>query len=448
MKIIPTGIESLDRALSGGFNRGSTVLIAGNPGAGKTHLMLHVLYNNMKRGLKGAYISFAETKKQFYEGALNQGIDLREMEEKGLFRFYDMLTLPKDEFEDFVDYLVTDLVDWKPDIVVFDSITVFGQVFGEIHLRAFLHSIVGRLVNALNMLVFLIDEIPYGGKGIGFGIEEFVADGVIVLEMEKYGEIIRRYMRIPKMRNRPLERYSYEYVITDKGIEVFAVPELEFVEEEKRRERIRTNIPGFDDLLGGGLYEGSITLLAGPTGSGKTILALNIAANLSKAGKRVLYIAFEETAEGLRDAKEKLGLEGEFKILSLVPEAKTPVEYYVMIKSLVERENADVLIIDSLSAMQAHMNEEEFTKALRYLQLLSKERALTLVLTYTGAGWEKMVRTGFSTLVDNLVFLMYTFPKAIGETLERAIIVLKSRRSKSDPTLRRFTIGEGGIRIE
>ncbi len=82
MDIIPTGIESLDRALSGGFNRGSTVLIAGNPGIGKTHLMLHVLYNNMKRDLKGAYVSFAEIKGQFYEGALNQGIDLRMMRRK------------------------------------------------------------------------------------------------------------------------------------------------------------------------------------------------------------------------------------------------------------------------------------------------------------------------------------------------------------------------------
>ncbi len=340
-----------------------------------------------------------------------------------------------------------DLVEWKPDIVVFDSITVFGQVFGEVHLRAFLHSIIGRLVNALNMLVFLIDEIPYDGEGIGFGIEEFVADGVIVLEMEKYGEIIRCYMRIPKMRNRPLERYSYKYVITEKGIEVFTTPSLEFV-EEKIRERIRTNVPSFDDLLEGDLYEGSITLVAGPAGSGKTILALNIASNISKADRKVLYIAFEETVAELRDTKERLGLDGEFRILSLVPEAKTPVEYYVMMKSLVERENVELLIIDSLSAMQAHMSKGEFIKAVRYLQLLAKERALTVLLTYTSEDGEKVATTGFSTLVDNLVFLSYHMPKNAGESLERRVLVLKARHSENDPTLRRFTIGSGGIEIE
>ncbi len=92
-----------------------------------------------------------------------------------------MLTLPKEEFEDFVNYLVTDLVEWKPDIVVFDSITVFGQVFGEVHLRAFLHSIIGRLVNALNMLVFLIDEIPYDEKDPGIRIRA-KEDAVRVIE--------------------------------------------------------------------------------------------------------------------------------------------------------------------------------------------------------------------------------------------------------------------------
>ncbi|WP_010478135.1 P-loop NTPase family protein [Thermococcus zilligii] len=140
--------------------------------------MLNVLYN-----LKGAYISFAGTRRQFYGGAHNHGINLEEIEEKGLFGFYGMLTLPKEEFEDFVNCLITDLVDWKPDIVVFDFITVFGQVLGEIHLRAFPHSTIGGV---------------RGGRG--------------------YSSQPGRYMRTPKMRSRALERYSYEYVITERGI--------------------------------------------------------------------------------------------------------------------------------------------------------------------------------------------------------------------------------------
>ncbi|MBP1911458.1 ATPase domain-containing protein [Thermococcus stetteri] len=448
MELIPTGISSLDKALSGGFSRGSTILLSGNPGSGKTHLAIHVLYNNMKKGLKGVYVSFAETKKQFYRNALQSGIDLHKMEEAGLFKFYDMLTVPKEELEGMIAFLISDIVEFRPDIIVFDSITVFGQMFGEAHLRAFLHSIIGRLVNALDALAILIDEIPYGEKRVGFGLEEFVVDGVIILEIERTGEVIRRYLTVPKMRGRPLKRSAYEYVITEKGLEVLAIPELEFTEREALKSRFETGIPGLDGLLGGGIYEGSITLIAGPTGSGKTILALNLASNLSESGKKVLYIAYEESEAALKGTLSKLGLKDNFRIISMVPEGRTPVEYYSLIRELVERDGFDVLVIDSLSAMESHMEEKEFLKAVRYLQLLTKERGVTFILTYITGSTYRLATTGFSTLVDNLVFLSYNVPEKVGESLERYILVLKARRSKNDPTLRKFLIGEGGIRIE
>ncbi|AMQ18497.1 ATPase [Thermococcus peptonophilus] len=448
MELIPTGIPSLDKALNGGFSRGSTILLAGNPGTGKTHLAIHILYNNMRRGLKGAYVSFAETKKQFYRNALQAGIDLSKMEEVALFRFYDMLTVPRDELEGMIAFLINDIVEFKPDIIVFDSVTVFGQMFGEEYLRSFLHSIIGRLVNAFDALAILIDEIPYGEKRLGFGIEEFVVDGVIILEMERTREVIRRYLTIPKMRGRPLRRSAYEYVITEEGIEVFTVPELEFTEKEALKSRFKTGIEGLDRLLGGGLYESSITLIAGPTGSGKTILALNFASNLTSSGRNILYIAFEESAAALKDTLHKLGLVENFEIISMVPEGRTPMEFYAFIKKLIEKESFNVLVIDSLSAMKAHMDEKEFIKAVRYLQLLAKERRVTFILTYVTGSMTDLATTGFSTLVDNLLFLTYHVPKEAGKALKRYILVLKTRHSENDPTLREFTIGEGGIKIE
>nr|WP_240922772.1 ATPase domain-containing protein [Thermococcus sp. Bubb.Bath] len=203
-----------------------------------------------------------------------------------------------------------------------------------------------------------------------------------------------------------------------------------------------------DELLGGGIYEGSITLIAGPTGSGKTILALNLASNLSKSGKKVLYIAYEESLAALRDTLEKLGLEENFRIVSMVPEGRTPVEYYALIRELVEKEGFDVLVIDSLSAMQSHMDGKEFIKAVRYLQLLTKEKGVTFILTYITRSTYKLATTGFSTIVDSLVFLTYDVPEKVGESLRRHVLVLKARRSKNDPTLKDFTIGEGGISIE
>ncbi|WP_367883224.1 RAD55 family ATPase [Thermococcus peptonophilus] len=100
--------------------------------------------------------------------------------------------------------------------------------------------------------------------------------------------------------------------------------------------------------------------------------------------------------------------------------------------------------------MKAHMDEKEFIKAVRYLQLLAKERRVTFILTYvTGGSMTDLATTGFSTLVDNLLFLTYHVPKEAGKALKRYILVLKTRHSENDPTLREFTIGgEGGIKIE
>ncbi|NJE05816.1 NACHT domain-containing protein [Thermococcus sp. M36] len=449
MELIPTGIPSLDKALSGGFSRGTSILIAGNPGTGKTHLAIHILYNNMKRGLKGAYVSFAENKNHFYQNARQNGVDFEEMEKAGLFRFYDMLTMPKEEMKEFIDFLIRDIIEWGPDIVVFDSITVVGQVFGQVMLRSFLHSIIGRIVNALDALAILVGEIPYGEKRVGFGIEEFVVDGVIILEMERRGEVIKRYLTIPKMRGRKITKSAYEYIITREGIDVLTVPELEFTERIlNTSERLGTGVPQLDDLLGGGLYRGSIVMIAGPTGSGKTILALTIASNIARSGKKVLYVTFEESLGAIRETLEKLGLYRDISVVALIPEARTPVQYYATIRALIEEKGAEVLVIDSLSAMQSHMDDRDFVKALRYLQLLTKERNITFIVTYTARSPDGLVSTGFSTLVDGIIILGYSLPSKAGDSMKRHLLVLKSRHSEHKPTLREFHIGVGGIIIE
>jgi len=447
--VIPSGIESLDKALSGGFPRGSTILIAGNPGTGKTHLCVHILYNNMRRGLKGAYVSFAENKGAFYENAKHSGMDLREMEEKGLFKFYDMLTLSGENLGEFIRVLIEDLVAYKPDIVIFDSITVIGQMLGGTTLRSFIHSVISRLVSALNMTAFLISEVPYGEKRVGFGMEEFVADGVIIMEMEMMREATRRYMKIMKMRGRKIKRATYEYTITNEGIEVFLLPELRFDGQSswgREFQYVPTGNEKLDEMLGGGLLRGSVTLIDGPPGSGKTVLSLSIASKNALEGRKVLYITFEESTAQIEMTKKRLSLKGDFKVIALVPEAGTPIEYYDMIRKLVSEENAEILIIDSLSAMETNMHPEEFQRAVRYIELFTKGRGITTVMTYNLSLNKN--NSGFSVMADNVILLSYILPKNPGDTLKRTIIILKSRRTMNDDRLHEFVITSEGIKIK
>ncbi len=447
--VIPSGIESLDKALNGGFPRGSTIVIAGNPGTGKTHLCIHILHNNMVRGLKGAYVSFAENKKAFYENAQRSGVDFSEHERMGRFKFYDMLTLSGKKLDEFIKMLIEDIIVYKPDVVVFDSITVVGQMLGGIKLRSFIHSIVSRLVSALDITAFLISEIPYGERKVGFGMEEFVADGVILMEMEMMRETTRRYLSIMKMRGRKIKRATYEYTITGNGVQVFLLPELRFEGGLPKGGEVRyvsTGIDKLDEMLGGGLILGSVTLIDGPPGSGKTVLSLSIASRNALEGKKVLYITFEESMSQIEMTKRRLNLRGDFRVIALVPEAGTPIEYYDMIRDLVKEEGAEILIIDSLSAMEANMHAEEFERAVRYIELFTKENGITTIMTYNLPLGRS--NSGFSVMADNVILLSYILPRKPGDMLKRTILILKSRRTMNDDRMHEFIITAEGIKIE
>lgn len=239
-------------------------------------------------------------------------------------------------------------------------------MFGEEYLCFFFYFIIGCLVNVFDVLVIFIDEIFYGEKRVGFGFEEFVVDGVIVFELERMGEVIRRYFMIFKMCGRLFKCVVYEYVIIDRGFEVFVIFEFEFIESEVLKFRFKIGIFGLDEFFGGGFYEGSIILIVGLMGLGKMILVFNFVFNLLKFGKKVFYIVYEESFVVLRDILEKFGFEENFRIVLMVLEGRIFVEYYVLIKDFIEKEGFDVFVIDFLLVMESYMDEKEFIKVVCY----------------------------------------------------------------------------------
>ena len=131
----------------------------------------------------------------------------------------------------------------------------------------------------------------------------------------------------------------------------------------------------------------------------------------------------------------------------MIPEAMTPLQYYALIKSFLEENSSEVLFIDSISAMQSHMEEADFIKALRYLQLLAKEKNITFLMTYIPRSSNSLPSAGFSTLMDSITVLDYELPRKPGEFMKRYLLVLKSRHSEHKAVLREFKITRGGIEI-
>ncbi|HII61307.1 ATPase domain-containing protein [Pyrococcus horikoshii] len=447
------GIEYFDKyILRGGFPNGSMILIVGEPGTGKTILSATYLYNGAKKfGEKGMYISLAETKWEFYKGMKQLGMDFEELENNGLFKFIDLVTVSKDAVEKEIELLMSEISSFHPKRIVIDSISVFTQLLGAEKTRIFLHTILGRFIKANDATALLIAEKPIGSKTIGYGVEEFVVDGVIILKYKSFGEVTRRVMEIPKMRRRKIERAEYEYVITKNGIEFLTIPELKISEKDYTSEKITTGIERLDEMLDGGIYKGSSVLIVGMTGTGKTTFSLHFAIANALQGRKVAYITFEEPIDQIIRSAKNYGMPIEevlgrnLKIFAWVPESKTPVHTYIKIKEIIEEFKPEALIIDSLTALREHLDEKELTKMLRYLQLLTKEKRITTYFTFTEeAKFDVVPFTGASTMVDVIILLKYEIEN---EKIEKRLAIIKARGSNHSRKIHKYEITNRGVEI-
>ncbi|MCD6140649.1 MAG: AAA family ATPase [Thermococcus sp.] len=448
-----TGIDYFDECiLKNGFPDGSLILVAGEPGAGKTIFSATFVYNGAKKfGEKGIYISLAETKKEFYESMKQLGMNFEELENKGLFKFVDLVTVREETIKKEIELLMNEIIKFQPKRIVVDPISVFAQVLGVEGTRVFLHTMLGRFIKTYNSTALLIAEKAIGAEKIGYGIEEFVVDGVIVLRYQSFGEVTRRVMEIPKMRRKSIEKSCYEYVITQDGIEFLAVPELMREEMEYTLEKVTTGIEKLDQMLDGGLYRGANVLIVGMTGTGKTTFSLHFAVANAIQGRRVAYLAFEEPMDQLIRATKNYGmpieeaLRSNLKIFTWVPESKTPVYTFLKIKKIIEEFKPEALVVDSLTALRQHMDEKELVKMIRYLNLLTKANRITAYFTLNEeTNFEVVPFTGASTMVDVIIGLRYQLNK---EGIERKMAIVKARGSDHSRKIHRYEITNKGVEI-
>jgi circadian clock protein KaiC len=317
--------------------------------------------------------------------------------------------------------------------------------------RTFLHTVLGKVTKSLGVTTMALGEIPYGEGKTGLGVEEFVADGVIILKhMDKTSSANRR-LTIAKMRGTPLDRDSFEYLIDKKygGIGPIVLPKRADILSSPT-EKLSTGVEGLDKLLYGGVFRGSVTLIEGASGIGKTITCLQFLVASALKGEKALYISLEEpigqiirTMTGVGLNPQKLG--DHFVIDSYVPEALTPLHYYKILKDMVDRHAPTVLAFDPVTAMRHLMSREDFITFGRYLQLLCKKKSVTAFLTSTYGTIEAVRPSEISTLADNIVILRYF---EIKDRMGREMLVLKTRGSAHDKKAVPFEITGSGINVQ
>src|SRR5581483_7195137 len=243
----------------------------------------------------------------------------------------------------------------KPAIVVIDSFRIFDDLaHSKEELRKFGYELAVNLM-AWEVTTFLLGE--YGSQDISTNPLFSVIDGLFLMSQREQSGEQQRFIQLIKLRGTEHDRDEHSFIITSRGVEVFA-PRVTLQREDRGpgAARCKTGISKFDDLLGEGIPRGSSLLIAGVAGTCKTVLLLEFLYRGAKAGEKGIIFSFEETKERLLATARGLGWDLENEIgrgmveIVFIAQPNIMVEQHLlMIREHVEAMQARRVAIDSIS---------------------------------------------------------------------------------------------------
>ncbi|MGQ9781989.1 MAG: RAD55 family ATPase [Nitrososphaeria archaeon] len=222
------GIAELDSILAGGLPRGSITLVAGGPGTGKTILAMQFIVNGAtKYSEKGVFVTFNESAKALKQNMLSLGWNVDKIESEEKIKLLDFITMNKVGLQTVIDSILQETKAFGARRLVIDSITAISMAFSERLEARTTISIIQKLLRKIDCTTILIAEKPWGEKSLGSGVEEFVADGIILMETLPAKGELRRRMTVVKMRGTGHEMKFYQYTISSgEGIVITPYPEV------------------------------------------------------------------------------------------------------------------------------------------------------------------------------------------------------------------------------
>ncbi len=254
---VKTGVDSLDSNLQGGFPRGGMILLSGNPGTGKTLLSGEFLYHGAETDENGLYVSFSEGRQSFLECMKRVGRDFTSPGVRDRLEILDLLTVKEEGIETLLEMITGRIEALTIERLVIDSFTAMTSAFNRtIDARITLH-ILGKVVRQTGCTTILITEIPTGTETIGLGIEEFIADGIIILRRHTQGGGVIRQLEVAKMRGTQL-RSPIQLFTLHEGFNILPKFNMTQPREPRRFQTIRDNQSHYstghrqlDEILGG-----------------------------------------------------------------------------------------------------------------------------------------------------------------------------------------------------
>lgn len=458
----PTGIEGLDEITGGGLPAGRPTLVCGAAGCGKTMLAMEFLVRGATQfGEPGVFMMFEENAAELTANVRSLGFDLEKLAAQKKI-LLDYVHIERSEIEETGDYDLEGLFirlghaidSIGAKRVVLDSVeALFAGIQNHALLRAELRRLF-RWLKDRGMTAIITGEKGEGNAITRYGLEEYVADCVIILDQRIRDQICTRRLRVLKYRGTAHGMNEYPFLIGVHGFSVLPITSL-LLDHQVSSQRVPTGITRLDDMLGGkGVFRGSSVLVSGSPGTGKSSVAAKLIETACRRGERALFFAYEEsTAQIVRNMRSiDINLEPWMKkgLLEIHPSRPTLQgleQHLVMMHDVVRAFRPSVVAVDPISNMtMAHDDAEVKPTLMRLIDFLKKEQ-ITAVFTSLTSGGDATTATedsqlGVSSLMDT--WLMLRNVEFTGER-NRTIFVRKSRGMAHSNQVREFVLSDKGI---
>jgi circadian clock protein KaiC len=460
---LATGIPGFDHVGQGGLPKGRTTLVSGTAGTAKTVFACQFLAEGiLKSGERGVFVTFEESVDDIRQNMLGFGWDIARWEAENKWVFVDAsrgaedMTFAGDyDLDGLIARIAGAVRRVAASRVSLDSLAAIFTIFPhDKTIRGELFRITSALKGLQVTSIMTAERSDEYGQVARFGIEEFVADNVVILRNVLDEEKRRRTVEILKYRGASHRKGEYPFtIIPGVGIVIIPLSALE-LKQRSSEKRITSGNSQLDVMCGGGFFRDSVILISGATGTGKTLMATQFMAGGITDDERCLLFAFEESRDQLfRNAVgwgydfETMERQGKLLVHCVYPEVAGLEDHLIEMRRIIEDFKPNRVAVDSLSALERVSTMKGFREFVIGLTSFIKHQEIAGIFTATTPallGGPSTTEAHISTITDSIILLRYV--EVYGE-MRRGLTVLKMRGSMHDKEIREFRIDSNGMHI-